>query len=1101
MVVNPGPEMEQDYIESILGRESPVYYRDGQEKMGVLFQDTHRQYLSYGQIPREFVHAITAAEDKKFFSHFGIDIQGVTRAMIANVKAGRVVQGGSTISQQTAKNLFKRESRTIRAKLKELLYAFRLEYHYPKEKILEFYSNQFFVSGNGHGLGVAARYYFDKNASELSLLENAFIAGSVKRPNYYNPFTKKSKELSEKARKRAKKRAVYVLGRMYVDAMISEDRYNEALQTELEFRRGKMSFALNTIVDLVKDGLNSPVILDALEEHGISNVSTSGVRIITTVDKKLQDRSMYALRRNLARLDVRLRGYERDTVLAEYEKADFEEEIELMPGGFYFGTIVDVHKKGEKYPLIEVGLGAKRPNGLIDQEGLKRILLASARYHKNRWSDADGKDLKTLMKQFQKGDKIFVSVRSIDEDGSIVLDLERYPELQGGALVLQHGKIRAMVGGMQNRFYNRAVHAKRLMGSVFKPFLFAAALQLGWNSVDLLNNERNIFIFQDRPYFPRPDHISPHKEVSMSWAGTYSENLAAVWLVEHLTDFLTPPRLRELASPLDMAPRGDGDTTESYAHFRQRIRDDFGIVVNRNILQKAAFEKAILSLEADFLFDDRVHDYKLLQKLPYGYHFDRYLEDLLAVQKESKKKLSTREKKEYALREKILQKNYLALPESYNSLKAQQEYYINAVRQRLNILNIFREVKTGLPPDGYLFENEDGKIIYSLSLKHGEELQPLWVDDITNRLLFMSEAEEASFWENILLEGAISVYAYEAVTQQMALELEMLQEKRPYSMEVLTSIKDYRVMLGLQYLKDLGKEMGISSQLEPVLSFPLGSNVVSVLEAVRMYETLVSGVRYTPVKMDAVLDENDETLDGLAVIEKIETEDGKTIYSANQVLKPVLDQKTSVAVSNILENVILHGTGKYARKNVRFSSEEEEKNKALQKLDIPVPLLGKTGTANQFRNSSFFGFVPALGPGTETEMYIDNGFSVGVYVGFDDNRPMVKKTTRISGSGGALPIWSSIAEAVLLMDKSGDRVDEVDLSFNGLSLKYPNMGQIIVPVVPEKGGMVLQGSGNGPLVGRKLPKILSFGKFGAGGHYEGKRFFNPYWKNQQMLGL
>ena len=103
-----------------------------------------------------------------------------------------------------------------------------MEYHYPKEKILEFYINQFFVSGNGHGLGVAARYYFDKEVSELTLLENAFIAGSVKRPNYYNPFTKSSEDAAAKARKRANDRAAYVLRNMLSLGFVSKKEFGEA---------------------------------------------------------------------------------------------------------------------------------------------------------------------------------------------------------------------------------------------------------------------------------------------------------------------------------------------------------------------------------------------------------------------------------------------------------------------------------------------------------------------------------------------------------------------------------------------------------------------------------------------------------------------------------------------------------------------------------------------------------------------------------------------------------------------------------------------------------------------------------------------------------
>lgn len=142
IAVVPAPEIEEARINEILGRESPVFYRDGQTKMGVLFEGIHRQYLNYKDLPPHFVHALIAAEDDQFFSHFGVDVPGVIRAMLVNLQAGRIVQGGSTITQQTAKNLFKRESRSMGAKVKELLFALRLEHKYSKEKILEFYSNQ-----------------------------------------------------------------------------------------------------------------------------------------------------------------------------------------------------------------------------------------------------------------------------------------------------------------------------------------------------------------------------------------------------------------------------------------------------------------------------------------------------------------------------------------------------------------------------------------------------------------------------------------------------------------------------------------------------------------------------------------------------------------------------------------------------------------------------------------------------------------------------------------------------------------------------------------------------------------------------------------------
>ncbi len=116
VVLHPGGEIKQENIEKILSMESPVFYSDGHSKIGVFFQEAHRQYIQYDEIPKVFINAIVAAEDNSFFNHFGVDIPGVLRAMLANIKAGKIVQGGSTITQQLAKNLFKRKDRSLKSK-------------------------------------------------------------------------------------------------------------------------------------------------------------------------------------------------------------------------------------------------------------------------------------------------------------------------------------------------------------------------------------------------------------------------------------------------------------------------------------------------------------------------------------------------------------------------------------------------------------------------------------------------------------------------------------------------------------------------------------------------------------------------------------------------------------------------------------------------------------------------------------------------------------------------------------------------------------------------------------------------------------------------
>ncbi|RLB13775.1 MAG: glycosyl transferase family 51, partial [Deltaproteobacteria bacterium] len=139
--------IQKGAIRRVIGSESPVFYDDGETPIGVFFGTTHRQYLPYSQIPRNFIKAIVAAEDHDFFAHRGFELKGILRALITNLKAGKVVQGGSTLTQQTAKNIFKREKRSYKAKLKELIQAFLLERQYTKQEILEMYANQFFVTG------------------------------------------------------------------------------------------------------------------------------------------------------------------------------------------------------------------------------------------------------------------------------------------------------------------------------------------------------------------------------------------------------------------------------------------------------------------------------------------------------------------------------------------------------------------------------------------------------------------------------------------------------------------------------------------------------------------------------------------------------------------------------------------------------------------------------------------------------------------------------------------------------------------------------------------------------------------------------------------
>lgn len=1093
VVVEPGSEISETNIAQILGRESHVYYSDGTTKLGVFFDTAHRQYVKYSEIPSNFVNALVSAEDGRFFEHFGFDPGGISRAMVKNFQAGRVVQGGSTLTQQTAKNLFKREDRSYKAKLKELLFALRLEYYYPKEKIFEFYSNQFYVSGNGHGLGVAARYYFDKKPSELNLVECAFIAGSVKRPNYYNPFIKKTEEGAEKARKRAQIRLRYVLDKMRESGRISSYAYNEALASQIDFKQGRVGYSLDYSMELVREAVSSTAVQEALEAEGVSNIATSGVKVITSVDKGLQEETLAALRGELSRLDVRLRGYKRDQVQSELNALKYTGDNSIEKGAFLFGTIRTITGKG-KDTLIEVSLDKKLGNGTINADGIKKLVLADARYRKNRWSTTEKKDRTTLVKQLQEGDRVWTSVRTVGEGWEpSLLTLERYPKVQGGAIVIQNGKIKSIAGGSENRFFNRAIHAKRTMGSAFKPLVYTAALQLGWNSADPLRNKRDLFTYHGKAYFPRPDHVSPHEWVSMSWAGVRSENVASVWLLSKLCDKLSPAEFREVAAQVGLTPKVVDGEQEPYRSYRSRIRDRYGIHVNKAALRETAYHEAVGNLETDFIFDDMVDEYTMLKKLHYGRGYNTFNDNIKAAlaNEKKKKKVSDRTVEELHFRRSLLQNSYLVL----------EDLNLELNNYRMQIDSI---VDHPFPDSTLVITPESGSALYVDRLSNTFFFMPVDADvdglmranvtDLVNYLGPQGASQRNLFWEQVTLNRFLTSVAFAKTKTQVDHEYQKLLNGLPYDFNVLAKVDDFRITAGLFYLKKISRELGINSKLEAVLSFPLGSNVITLLEATRMYEGLVSG----KVTTFSEGEDQDEDNDALAIIDRIEAQDGRVLYQPHGREKSIVDRKTSLALGGILENIVKFGTGRAANKAVKFnptkaSSTQEKTEDSIEDLDLSVPLLGKTGTANRYTNASFLGYLPEVAH-DGVAMTLSGGYAIGVYVGFDNNKPMRRKTSRISGAAGALPTWSSIANALIVEQDYSSKLDPVDLSFYGLAIKRSALGQINVGVDPEAGGLVKEPFTPVSELSRYTPAILTFGKKSSAGRFVLERKFAPYWK-------
>ncbi|NLM45721.1 MAG: PBP1A family penicillin-binding protein [Firmicutes bacterium] len=261
---------------------STFYDRNG-EVIATRFEQ-NRFIIRLEELPAYVPRAFIAIEDHRFYEHFGLDIQALLRALFRNLQEGRVVEGGSTITQQLARNLFLTHERTWKRKLQEALLTLQLERKYSKNEILEKYLNTIYFGHSAYGIEAAARTYFNKPAAELTLAEAALLAGIPRGPGLYSPY------LGEQAREAAKKRQAAVLSRMVEEGFITEQEKETALQQELVFSGREALQASRQFGAYFIDYLINHEIMDKLS--GYTNdplvIYRGGLHIYTTLDKKMQ---------------------------------------------------------------------------------------------------------------------------------------------------------------------------------------------------------------------------------------------------------------------------------------------------------------------------------------------------------------------------------------------------------------------------------------------------------------------------------------------------------------------------------------------------------------------------------------------------------------------------------------------------------------------------------------------------------------------------------------------------------------------------------------------------------------------------------------------
>lgn len=985
IITEPGEHISRAHIRQVIAQESPVLYNDGKTRIGVFFAKEHRTYVPFDEIPRSWVSAIVAAEDQRFWDHGGVDVFGIARAMLRNVSAGRMVAGGSTLTQQTAKNLYYRPDRSLGSKWTELLNALRLEAVYSKEEILEFYANQFHVSSNGRGLGIAARYFFDKSVSELGTLESAFLAGLVKAPARYNPFVGGTAEARAEARERARHRTRYVLDRMKAEGVLTESVHADLVATEIPFKKGRFQYESNVVLDEVESRLSQAPFPALFESLNIDNPSTAGISVVTTLSEEAQRGASYALWHHLSEVGPIVEAADAsDFALAVDSKPRFDPSRSMAPGTFHQGRAL----AGE---ALEIQL----PNGscVLDDAAIQRVADVVARSRAgNTWAKAGRSERDQVVALVRSGAPVLVSVRA-EQEGALICDLERRPKLQGAVMLLEEGRIRAMVGGNDNRNFNRAISARRQLGSIWKPVLYNAALQLGWTPTDVVDNRSNVFHFEGTWYYPRADHDN-QDWTSLAWLGTRSENLGSIWLLLHLTDRLAARQFEMLAEGVGLTRKPD----EEWMAYIRRIRDDEGVISTDSRLNEMAFTAAKLELVEQM--GPESEEAREVRSLFYGRTLEAEIERVRSSSSRVKERLT-------------------ALSRSYRALAKIGTACIPVVNSLVASVHTGRSALEGVLGEGHsladLPESPDMETFSALGIdkaghlhcqRDSPELRPVTTEDWQD---WVSGARDVPDTAAAQAAGGISLGVLTQLHAAMKRRLLVWGSADPYDWSILQYHPDMRTLVGLRYMDKLAETFGVREPLPPVLSIPLGAVDISLEEAATLYQGLMDGQTWSfPGQTAAGL--ADSPAHPTQLIAEIRDASGAVLYRARPVPRPVVDPEPGRLVGDVLRNVVRWGTGRRALNAVMVDGQ-------------PVPLAGKTGTTNGYRNAAFAGFVPRHGAGGWEWA---SGYTLVTYVGYDDNTPMRRAGVRLQGSNGALPVWIGTARAMADAGLLGQLGGEVD---------------------------------------------------------------------------
>lgn len=449
------------------------------------------------KIPRHVVDVFIAAEDGNFWTHSGVDYEGIVRAILRNLSQGKKAQGASTITQQVARNFLLTNDKTYERKIREIILAGRVEEAFSKEHILYLYMNQIYLGSGAYGVEAASRIYFNKSAYQLTLAEAAILAGLPQRPTEYSPHRNWDK---------ARGRQTYVLRQMLEKGYIDQATHDKALAEVVEIRPRQEDEFLTQAPYFTEHARRYLV-----DTYGFDKVYNDGLVVNVTMDLDLQRVAQQAVVDNVNIADNRRgwRGAAETLAAAEIQPWLDSQEQELRQavadgilrvaakdgeGGHGPLPSASTLEEGKTYEAVLVEVEQKH---LIAGVGRHRVIIprswTSWAYSVNPDRSWRYRSQDNLQNAFSVGDRLQITVEHLDSadydnlksyeaaKGLPAGRVYQPPLLQGAMFSyrLSDGAVLAMVGGVnfEDSEYNRATQASRQVGSTFKPIVYAAAIQ------------------------------------------------------------------------------------------------------------------------------------------------------------------------------------------------------------------------------------------------------------------------------------------------------------------------------------------------------------------------------------------------------------------------------------------------------------------------------------------------------------------------------------------------------------------------------------------------------------------------------------------------